>query len=323
MAVRQHPLQSEAIPAGAEPSSSRAERSLTLLLDGVIINIPELDSEGYKTLRVNVAKLAQRMPDRLPDEEKLALIREVVREFEVYRAVVEKATRERQAGWQALATALLSELLAGMGIAAKSPSARPLVEQIPRLNDANEIEKYREQLEEFLHPRVEGSGVKEAALLRIADRSTANDNAAGLRGGGSAIEHVAGVMEAGRRGFVVLFNLSCLDVIGDRFGVAAVQDCLMAVSAYLTHSLHNDDLIFHWSDSSLLAVLLDRLSQQIATAELQRIANQNRDITINVGGRLVMLRIPLTFELFPIERLNAPDDICRLSSHRSLARSMA
>lgn len=323
MAVRQYTSQSDAIPAVAEPSSSRAERSLTLLIDGVTINVPELDSEGYRALRANVAKLAQRMPDRLPEEEKLALIREVVREFEVYRATADKTTRERQAGWRGLAAILLSELLASMGIAAKSPTARPLVEQIAKLNDAHEIERYREQLEEFLHPHGAGSASWEAAPLRIADRSTANDNAAGLRGGGSAIEHVAGVMRAGRRGFIVLFNLSCLDVIGDRFGVGAVQDCLMAVSAYLTHSLHNDDLIFHWSDSSLLAVLLDRLTQQIATAELQRIANQNRDITINVGGRLVMLRIPLTFELFPIERLNTPDDICRLSSHRFVARSMA
>ena len=322
MAVRQFLSQNQAIPAVAEPSS-RTERSLTLLIDGVTINVPELDSEGYKALRANVAKLSQRMPDRLPEEEKLALIREVVREFEVYRAAADKTTRERQAEWRALAGALLSELLASMGIATKSPSARPLVEQIPRLNDADEIEQYRVQLKEFLHPCGAGSAPIADAPLRVADRSTANDNAAGLRGGGSAIAHVAGVMREGRKGFIVLFSLSCLDVIGDRFGVGAVQDCLMAVSAYLTHSLHNDDLIFHWSDSSLLAVLLDRPTQQIVTAELQRIANQNRDITINVDGRLVMLRIPLTFELFPIERLNAPDDICRLASHRSVARSMA
>jgi GGDEF domain-containing protein len=323
MTVREFSSQSQAIPAVAEPSSSRSERSLTLLIDGVTINVPELDSEGYKALRANVAKLSQRMQDRLPQEEKLALIREVVREFEAYRAVADKTTRVRQASWRSLAVVLLNELLASMGIAPTSRSARPLVEQIAKLNDAQEIELYREQLEGFLHPSGTNSVCAAAAPLQIADRSTANDNAAGLRGGGSAIEHVAGVMQAGRRGFVVLFNLSCLDVIGDRFGIGAVQDCLMAVSAYLTHSLHNDDLIFHWSDSSLLAVLLDRLTQQIAIAELQRIANQNRDITINVGGRLVMLRIPLTFELFPIESLNAPDDICRLSSHRSLARSMA
>ena len=100
MTVREFSSQSQAIPAVAEPSSSRSERSLTLLIDGVTINVPELDSEGYKALRANVAKLSQRMPDRLPEEEKLALIREVVREFEAYRAVADKTTRVRQASWR-------------------------------------------------------------------------------------------------------------------------------------------------------------------------------------------------------------------------------
>jgi GGDEF domain-containing protein len=105
-------------------------------------------------------------------------------------------------------------------------------------------------------------------------------------------------------------------MICERFGIEAVQDCLMAVSAYLTHTLRRDDAIFHWSDSTLLAIVLDRPTEQILTAELERIASQNRDITINVGGRVVMLRIPLGFELIPIERLTSASDINRLSGHR-------
>jgi GGDEF domain-containing protein len=105
-------------------------------------------------------------------------------------------------------------------------------------------------------------------------------------------------------------------MICERFGIEAMQDCLMAVSAYLTYTLRRDDAIFHWSDSTLLAVVLDRPNEQILTAELERIASQNRDITINVGGRVVMLRIPLGFELIPIERLTSASDINRLSGHR-------
>jgi GGDEF domain-containing protein len=324
MALRQFESHGEAVPAiGQHATLPVADRSLTLLIDGVSINVPELDSEGYKSLRTNVSRLSQRMPDRLPDEEKLALIREVVREFEVYRAASENAVRQRQAAWRAVVAMLFNELLASMGISATSAAARHLVQQTAALDSTREIEQYAEALEEFLHPTLTTSVAVPPVPLRVADRTTANDNAAGLRGGGSAIEYLTRVMAAGRKGFVVLFNLSCLDVIGERFGIEAVEDCLMAVSAYLTHSLHNDDMIFHWSDSSLLAVLLDRPTQQIVTAELQRIATQNRDITINVGGRLVMLRIPLTFEPVPIEGLASPDDICRFASHRSLARSTA
>jgi GGDEF domain-containing protein len=215
-----------------------------------------------------------------------------------------------------LAATLLHELLANLGIRATSPSASPLLGQVGQLTTAVEIEACRASLEEFLRPGGAAGSHAAALQLRKADRSTANDNAAGLRGGWAAIEHLDSVMKAGRHRFVTLFRMSCLDVINQRFGMDAVEDCLMALSAFLTHSLHGDDRIFHWTDSLLLAILLKRPNEQIVTAELQRIANQNRDITINMTGRIVMLRIPLAFELIPIERLHTADEIGRLTGTR-------
>jgi len=48
------------------------ERVLTLVVDGTALGVPEVDGEEYKEFRANVAKLALRLPDRLPEEEKLA-----------------------------------------------------------------------------------------------------------------------------------------------------------------------------------------------------------------------------------------------------------
>jgi GGDEF domain-containing protein len=92
----------------------------------------------------------------------------------------------------------------------------------------------------------------------------------------------------------------------------AVQDSLMAVSAFLTSSLRNDDAIYHWSDSSLLAVLQSPTTEQILTAAMRRIVDNNRDITIQIGGRSVMLRIPLEFEITPIDSLRTADDLRKL-----------
>jgi GGDEF domain-containing protein len=124
-------------------------------------------------------------------------------------------------------------------------------------------------------------------------------------------------MDQGGRGFVVLFQLGLLDVIGDRFGVEVIQDSLMAVSAYLNASLRNDDAVYHWSDSSLLAVLQTPSSEQILTAAMRRIVDNNRDITIHIGGRSVMLRIPLEFEMIPIGMLNSAEDLYKLSPVRA------
>jgi len=67
----------------------------------------------------------------------------------------------------------------------------------------------------------------------------------------------------------------------------------------------------------LLAILQGRPSEQILAAELHRIAQQNRECSINVAGRAIMLRIPMAFELTPINRLRSAEDLYRLSASQA------
>jgi GGDEF domain-containing protein len=127
-------------------------------------------------------------------------------------------------------------------------------------------------------------------------------------------------MDHNADGFIVVFNLSCLEIISQRFGPDAVEDALMAVSAYLTAGLQSDDSIYHWSDSALLAILQGRPSEMILTAELERIISQNRESTINMAGRAIMLRIPLSFQITAINRLRTPEDLLRISARQTIAR---
>lgn len=297
---------------------ANAERYLTLLAEGMAANVPHCDPVGYEAFRANVTNISRRMPDRISDEEKLACIRALLREFETYRGMAEKTISDRQASWRVLVATMLEELFTSLGMAISSPSARPIVEPIERLNTATEIDNYCHALRAFLHPQHSADAAADGTLH--ADSKMPSNDAVGLPGRSDAVKYLSRVMEDEQQGFVVFFYLSCLDVIGERFSIAAVEDCLMAVSSYLTQCLQNDDRIFHWSDSSLLAILLNRPSQRIVTVELQRMANQNRDITINVNGRLVMLRIPLTFELTPIQQLKSADEICRFPCKPPLQR---
>jgi GGDEF domain-containing protein len=175
------------------------------------------------------------------------------------------------------------------------------------------LQDLRERLEAYLHPAGTSSSPVEASQLKKSDFSTANDNAAGLRGGGSAIEDLKKLMEKNNQGSVVIFRLSCLNMISQRFGPEAVEDCLMAVAAFLTERLHADDTIYHWSDSSLLAILQGRPNEQILNSELERISMQNRETTVSIGGHCTMLRIPLTFDVTPIERLKSSEDLNKIS----------
>lgn len=309
-------------PTGAEQAELPVvERFLTLLTDGAAAGVPEMDAEAYRTFRAKVDVLSRQLPDRLPDEEKLAIVRSILREFEAYRNGAETALREQLAAWRNVATTLVGELLTNLGVETTSKEAAPLVQRIKQLTTGKEIDEWRQKMNLYLHP-LDGSGPtdKTAARLRAADCSTANDNAAGLRGGGSAVERLRTIMEGGGDGYIVLFRLSCLDVISQRFGPEAVEDCLMAVSAFLTAGLESNDTIYHWSDSALLAILQGRFSELMVTAELDRIIARNRESSINVAGRAIMLRIPITFEVTPINRLNSADDLLRISAQATVKR---
>jgi GGDEF domain-containing protein len=285
-------------PPGEKPVDlPNLERFLTLTVEGAALGVPEIDADSYKAFRDNVARLALQLPDRLPDEEKLAQIRGILREFQNYRKSGEDELRNRAIEWRSLASFLFCELLSSLGIAPISTKADELVHRIGSASSAEKIQSLHTQMESFLHPAGAHSAPAEASQLRTADHSTANDNAAGLRGGGSAVDRLKQIIAAGGKGFVVLFRLSCLNMINQRFGAEAVEDCLMAVAAFLTQSLQSDDTIYHWSDSSLLAVVQGRANEQILTAELDRIVFQNRETSVNIGGRATMLRITLTFDI--------------------------
>jgi GGDEF domain-containing protein len=307
---------------GRSPSEAKGEsaplvfdRCLTLLAQGAAQNMPEIDGETYNAFRKKISEEAMQVPDRLPVEDKLAQIQSIVREFESYRKGAEGALKDRQSGWRALVSMQLKELLERVGVDAGSSDAAPLLAKIAGLETGEQIQEYRERLRNFLHPSGAEQGIPVgASLLKAADRTTENDNAAGLRGGGAAVEHVKRIMEHGSDGFIAIFRLGCLEIISQRFGMEAVQDCLMAVSAFLTANLHSDDAIFHWSDSSLLVVLEGRPSEYILAAELHRIIAQNRETTVIIEGRNVMLRIPLDFVLTPIGFLRNAEDLYKLTS---------
>ena len=304
--------------AAASAAASGMDRCLTLLADGATRGLPEIDPTAYKTFRSNMETLSRRLPDRLPDDEKLALIRSILLEFENYRTNSESCLREQQTCWRGVLSMILDELFSVLGVDTKSAEAAVLLRDVRRLGTAGEIQAWRNSLDTFLHPVNGKSPAQEfAARLRAADHSTANDNAAGLRGGGAAVEHLRRLMQENSKGYIVVFSLSCLDIVSQRFGSDAVEDCLMAVSAYLTAGLQSGDAIFHWTDSALLAILQGRANEMILNAELERVLAQNRESTIQIAGRSIMLRIPVSFDITPIQQLRMPEDLLRISARQS------
>jgi GGDEF domain-containing protein len=287
-------------------------RGLALLADGAALNMPEIDSPTYKLFREAVTAMVKKIPDRLPETELLPVVKAIICEFENYRYGADSALREQQTGWRTLAGTLLRELLRTLGIHPSSGSAAPLVGKVGTLSSGEQIRAYQAMLDEFLHHGGRNVSTDAAAPANLFDRGAAGEDDGGLRGGSAAQQHLQKVMDRRGKGFVVLFRLSCLDVIGERFGLEAVHSSLMAVSAFISQSLRSTDAVYRWSDSSLLAILETPATEQMAAGTMQRIVNNNRDITVEIENRNVMLRIPLSFELIPISRFQSSDDLFKL-----------
>ncbi|MGD0830803.1 MAG: diguanylate cyclase [Terracidiphilus sp.] len=286
---------------------------MTALVEGVAEAMPRIDAKTYSEFRGTAARMALQIPDRMENANRQMVVNAILHEFENYRHGVEEALYERQKSWHGLTTKLARELLLALGVKADSPVGQPMLEGIDQIVTAEQIREYRGVVEAFLELRSAGDEAAQISPLNVADTSTANDNAAGLLGGGAAVEHLQQVLDRGLTGFVAIFRLSCLEMVSRRFGVEAVEDCLMAVSAFLTASLNSDDAIYHWSDSSLVAILLHRPNEHLVTAELTRIAAKNSDINVNIGGRSIMLRIPFSFDLIALERFKNAAELYKLS----------
>jgi GGDEF domain-containing protein len=290
------------------------ERCLTLLMEGAALNTPEVDVEAYRAFRNNLSRLALQIPDRLPDQDKIVLMRTIVHEFETYGHASETALKERLAAWRALTARLLRELFGAMGVDSTTTAAKPLVENARRLLTADDIRNCQEALDNFLRPRREEETRRSlSGKLDAADLSTSNTNATGLPGGGAALDQLRHELERGSSGFIVRVRFSCLEMIHQRFGMPAVEDCLMAVAAHFTSQLNSEDRVYHWSDSSLVAILLNRYIEENLVAELERIASRNRDVSITVGDRTIVLRVPLLFDIFPLIRFKQAEDLYRFT----------
>ncbi len=317
MAVRQVTPWGQPRPASDDPSPL-AERCLALLAEGAAATVPPLLVEACREFRHDVGRLVKGISEPGTDDDKIALCRAMVREFELYGQACEAAICDRQTAWRTLTALLFAELLVGRGISDKTGDGAALKSQARELTTGGQIRAWTTAMDRLLHPLGNDAQAKHiATLLKEPDQSTANDNASGLCGGGSALEHLKRLMENGNRGFIALFQLRCLSVIAQRFGGKAVHDCLMAIAAFLTEVLDSNDAIYHWSDTTLLALLEGRHNERILVAELDRIIAKNRETTIQVDGRSIMVRIPLGFEVVPISRLRTPEDLLRLAGRKS------
>jgi GGDEF domain-containing protein len=289
-----------------------------LLLEGAAINLPQIDPEIHRRFRSGILRSSISLVEPQSEQNLLNIIAILVQCFETYRSESEVELEARHKEWRQIVSALMHQLASRDNIDPRSPLWASLSKSLADAHMAEEIQQFKGKLLRVFEASAEENAAKRGKEAEEQDRSTANDNAAGLRGGGAAIQHVSTMIANSRPGYVCLFRLSCLDVVGERFGPEGIQDCLMAVSAFLIQNMRAEDLVYHWSESSLLAVCDRKIREDILSAELNRVLARNREFTINIGDRAIMLRIPVDLQLFPISNFRSGEDLQNLAGSRNL-----
>jgi GGDEF domain-containing protein len=300
--------------ASDDGACSAERRGLGLLLEGTAVHQVQIDLSTYQRFRSAILRDSIRLTEPQAEADLLQTIGAIIREFETYRIDCETSLTGRQKEWRQMASVLMNLLAVRDRVDVGSELWAKLASQLTAAASMDEIQAMRAKLQTLFQRASEESVARQTEQQEEQDRSTANDNAAGLLGGGAAIEQVRSMIAAGRPGYVGLFSLSCLDVVGERFGPEGMQDCLMAVSAFLIQAMRAEDKVYHWSASTLLAVCDRKVREDILAAELNRVLAHNRDFTIQIGNRTIMLRIPIELQLFPTTHFESADDLQKLSS---------
>jgi GGDEF domain-containing protein len=292
-------------------------RALGLLLEGATINLPQVDLALYQRFRSAILRNSIALTKPQTEEDLLHTVTMIVKEFDVYRTENEMAIEGQQKSWRFMTSMLMHLLAARDGIDMNLEGWIGIEKDLASATTEEEILTLRTMLQKLLDKQAPGTVWRSSSDEEKPDRSVNNDNAAGLPGGGAAIEHVRTMLSSSRPGYVGIFRLNCLDVVGERFGPEGIQDCLMAVSAFLIQNLRREDTIYHWSESSLLAVCDRQVREEIVVAELNRVLARNRDFTLHLGNRPVMLRIPVDLSLYPLSYFSTADDLLNLPAGRS------
>jgi hypothetical protein len=310
-----------ASPANTDTTAKAERKAATMLLEGIAASHVVIDLPAFRSFRSAILRSPLNLPELLTEQELTTEVKSVVRDFERYRAAIETILKERHNEWRQTVSQL-AHLLAGYNrIEQSSDLWTGICVQLTSATTAEEIEALRSKLMQLFQTMDMQTTARRAIEVGKQDLSTANHNAAGLRGGGAAIEHVRKLMDGEKPFCIGIFRLNCLDVVGERFGQEGIQDCLMAVAAFLTQNLSSDDNIYHWSESSLVAICERRIREDILNAEWNRVLARNRDFTIRIGGRNIMLRIPIALELIPVSQINSADDLQMLLAERGSSRS--
>jgi len=124
----------------------------------------------------------------------------------------------------------------------------------------------------------------------------------GLPGPSQAREFLTPLFGADHQTYVILFRLTMLETIEERYGEEAGADYLINAAHYLTQSLRSDDRLFHWGRYVLMAVVRRTVSPAAVRMEMARLTLAPGDQVLDVHGRNIVVATSIGCDFKPVSQ---------------------
>jgi len=126
----------------------------------------------------------------------------------------------------------------------------------------------------------------------------------GLPGPSQAKEILTPLFGSDRQTYVILFKLTVLETIEERYGEEAAGDYLINAAHHLTQSLRSDDRLFHWGRYVLMAVVRRTVTPGALRMEVARLTSSVGDQVLDVRGRSIMVATSIAFDFKPVSQFS-------------------
>jgi response regulator RpfG family c-di-GMP phosphodiesterase len=136
-----------------------------------------------------------------------------------------------------------------------------------------------------------------------------HEGPAGLPGPTQARSQLAPLLGVDKLSYVVLFKISMLQTVEQRYGEEAAGEYLNSVAQFLIQTLRSDDRLFHWNRDVLMALVRRQISPGALRMEFERLTLGSRGQVMNVNGKSIMMACPITFDLLPVSQFSTLDDM--------------
>ena len=178
------------------------------------------------------------------------------------------------------------------------------------------IDAINKGLDQYQSITAEKKLVKKALIIEEAKSEPSDicqwdnfEGPTGLPGPTQARDLLAPLFGVDKQAYVVLFKISMLQTVEQRYGEEAAGEYLNSAAQFLIQSLRSEDRLFHWDRDILMAVVWRQISPGALRMEVDRLTLTSQGQVMNVNGKSIMIACPIAFEVLPVLQYSTFDDM--------------